>query len=96
MSDLIKREDAIDAICELPVKVDSMGYTWMIANDVLKQIDDIPSVEPEWTAKVTLLNTGLHSVWGTCECGRQVEKPGRNDQSGAYYCPRCGAKLEWE
>lgn len=47
MSDLIRREDAINAISELPVKVDSMGYTWMIANDVLKQIDDIPSAEPE-------------------------------------------------
>lgn len=47
MSDLIRREDAIDAICKLPVKVDNLGYTWMIANDVLNQIDDIPSAEPE-------------------------------------------------
>lgn len=47
MSDLIRREDAIDAISKLPVKVDDLGYTWMIPYDVLNQIDDIPSVEPE-------------------------------------------------
>lgn len=47
MSDLIRREDAIDAISKLPVKVDNLGYTWMIANDVLNQIDDISSAEPE-------------------------------------------------
>lgn len=51
MSDLISREQAIEAISELPVKVDNLGYTWMIAGDVLKQIDALPSAEPErkWT-----------------------------------------------
>ena len=50
MSDLISREQAIKAICKLPVKVDDLGYTWMIANDVIKQVDDVPSAEPkrEW------------------------------------------------
>ena len=47
MSDLISREQVIKAISKLPVKVDDQGYTWMIAGDVLKQIDDIPSAEPE-------------------------------------------------
>lgn len=46
MNDLIDRQDAIKAITQLPVKVDNLGYTWMIAGDVLKQIDDIPSAEP--------------------------------------------------
>ena len=43
MNDLIYRDKAIEAISKLPVKVDDLGYTWMIAGDVLKQIDDIPS-----------------------------------------------------
>jgi hypothetical protein len=56
MSDLIERQDVYDAIYKLPVKVDSLGYTWMIASDVLNVIDDIPSVEPkERTAKVTTI-----------------------------------------
>ena len=50
MNDFIRKEDAIDAITKLPVKVDNLGYTWMIAFDVFNQIDDIPSVEskPKW------------------------------------------------
>ena len=47
MNDLIYRNQVIEAISKLPVKVDNLGYTWMIANDVLNQIDDIPSAEPE-------------------------------------------------
>lgn len=47
MNDLIYRNQAIEAISKLPVKVDNLGYTWMIAGDVLKQIDDIPSAEPD-------------------------------------------------
>jgi len=45
MNDLIYRDQVIEAISKLPVKVDNLGYTWMIAGDVLKQIDDIPSVK---------------------------------------------------
>ena len=54
MNDLIYRDQAIEAISKLPVKVDNLGYTWMIAGDALKQLDDIPPAEPEErTAKVT-------------------------------------------
>lgn len=47
MSDLINRNQAIEVISKLPVKVDNLGYTWMIAGDVLNQIAEIPSAEPE-------------------------------------------------
>ena len=47
MNDLIYRDQAIEAISKLPVKVDNLGYTWMIAGDALKQLDDIPFAEPE-------------------------------------------------
>ena len=47
MSDLIRREDAIDALCKLPVKVDSGGYTWMLAFDACCALDELPSAEPE-------------------------------------------------
>lgn len=93
MSDLIRREDAIDAICKLPVKVDNLGYTWMIANDVLNQIDDIPSAEPERTAKVTLLTPDSKGYWSTngrCQgCGFLLERK-------HVYCPNCGVRLEWD
>ena len=94
--DLISRQAAIDAALTLIVEYCGAAFDEDMQKMLCERLGDLPSAEPERTAKVTLLNTGLHSVWGTCKCGRQVEKPGRNDQSGAYYCPRCGAKLEWE
>ena len=95
MNNLIYRNQVIEAISELPVKVDNLGYTWMIAGDVLKQIDDIPSVElEERTAKVSnqiLNNSNPYTVgaWiGTCECGELVSYSSK-------YCHMCGARLDW-
>lgn len=85
MNDLIYRDQAIETISKLPVKVDNLGYTWMIASDVVKQIDGIPSAEPEGTAKV--IDNVIHTI--CCEkCKRAVSIIDN-------YCPGCGAKLDW-
>ena len=94
MNDLIYRNQVIEAISKLPVKVDNLGYTWMIAGDVLKQIDDIPSTElEERVVKVRdKKDDPMVDEWhhGRCmNCGKQVR---RKDN----YCSRCGAILEWE
>ena len=94
MNDLIYRNQVIEAISKLPVKVDNLGYTWMIAGDVLKQIDDIPSTElEERVVKVRdKKDDPMVDEWhhGRCmNCGKQVR---RKDN----YCSRCGARLEWE
>lgn len=94
MNDLIYRNQVIEAISKLPVKVDNLGYTWMIAGDILKQIDDIPSTESEErVAKVRdKKDDPMVDEWhhGRCmNCGKQVR---RKDN----YCSRCGARLEWE
>lgn len=91
MSDIIYRDQAIEAISKLPVKVDNLGYTWMIAGDVLKQIDDIPSAGQERTAKVQRNRYGRTIDYyfdGVCECGYCVD-------SFWQYCPSCGVKLDW-
>jgi hypothetical protein len=97
MSDLISREDAIDAISKIPVKVDDLGYTWMIAIDVLNQIDGIPSAEPERTAKVEKIHMeyaseGDFDIYECGDCGNCGETVMRGDK----FCHECGAKLEWE
>jgi len=84
MSDLISRDQVIEAISKLLVKVDNLGYTWMIAGDVLKQIDTIPSAESEQTAKFRRDGDFLRCS----KCWRIVD-------SGYNYCPNCGAKLDW-
>jgi len=91
MSDLIRREDAIEAIYKLPVKVDYLGYTWMIANDVLNQIDDIPSAEPERRKGKWQCRKGS-DCWECSQCHAVLE----NDDLGMhnfYFCYHCGANM---
>lgn len=92
MNDIIYRNQAIEAISKLPVKVDNLGYTWMIAGDVLKQIDDIPSVEPEqkkgkWIGNKYMYyccsECGHEAYWdASCTCQRLFD-----------FCPFCGSDM---
>lgn len=97
MSDLISREQAIKAICKLPVKVDDLGYTWMIANDVLKQVDEVPSACTERTAKVYKKQVADRLYQFYCgECCQMIDCSFYEDyKSIKSYCGYCGAKLEW-
>lgn len=90
MNDLIYRNQAIEAISKLPVKVDDLGYTWMIAGDVLKQIDDIPSAEPEpkkgnWIIKEEDWRKQFE-LDECSECGFVTTKQ-------YNFCPNCGADM---
>lgn len=91
MNDLIYRDQAIEAISKLPVKVDNLGYTWMIAGDVLKQIDDIPSTEIERKKGKWQRRKGS-DCWECSQCHAVLE----NDDLGMhnfYYCYHCGANM---
>ena len=104
MSDLISRQDAIDAITQRADKIDAImqradkidsvySAFWeglIIARDIVKTI---PSADRERTAKVTSLvltsNPPQHVL--ICEnCGGSIDK------TYWKYCPNCGARLEWE
>ena len=97
MNDLISRKKAIEVISELPVKVDNLGYTWMIAGDVLKQIDEIPSAKPERTAKVIEHDASITDTDGykyhrsEYLCGACKKKVLGGDE----YCSHCGCRLDW-
>lgn len=91
MNNLIYRDQAIEAISKLPVKVDDLGYTWMIAGDVLKQIDDIPSAEPEQKKGEWQRRKGS-DCWECSQCHAVLE----NDDLGMhnfYFCYHCGANM---
>ena len=80
MSDLISRQDAIDAV---HYYIES-GYKC----DIFQEVKDLPS-EPERTAKVEWYPHLTKLADGHCECGEDV----RDDWK---YCPNCGCKLEWK
>lgn len=87
--DLIRRQDAIDAINHICPIVTEYDCALLDRVDVRCVLSDLPSVEPERTTKVT----DLYGKWGHCECGADVFRP---DVNGWRYCPNCGARLEWE
>ena len=106
MSDYISRQAALDALEKIermhPYKVygdtDSYGPYCEGWSDAVCKMEHSLTIQPEAerTIKPTPLETGLqYFEFGTCECGRQVEKPKGSMQRGHYYCPQCGARLDW-
>ena len=93
MSDFIDKQEIINVLELLSDKMTPSGK--IVMEQAIAVVQDMTTESKERTVRVTPLNIGLHTAWGTCVCGRQVEKPGLNEQRGAYYCPRCGAKLDW-
>ena len=83
MSDLISREDAIDAMIMLGVK------------RAAAVLESLPSAEPiELTVKVENQHYGYSpyafEFMGNCEnCNETV-------RLGEKFCHECGAKLEWK
>ena len=80
MSDLISRQDAIDAV---HYYIES-GYKC----DIFQELKDLPSAEPERTTKIH--DDKIHPVIHYCGKGIvTLINPTWN------YCPCCGKKLEW-
>lgn len=45
MSDLIRRQAAIDALAEMYCKSDEDGYVWIVRSDAWSRIDALPSAQ---------------------------------------------------
>lgn len=92
MNNLIYKDKTIEVISKLPVKVDNLGYTWMIAGDVLKRIDDMPFAEPEERKKGKWQRRKGSDCWECSQCHAVLE----NDDLGMhnfYFCYHCGANM---
>ncbi len=86
MSDLINRQDAIDAICDDCVNEDYCGRN---CEEVQRMID-LPSVQKKgkWTLQDD--RTKNHYGWQICsECGAWISEP-------TNFCPNCGADMRGE
>lgn len=94
MSDLIRRQDAIDACRSVADNINSPTDQQIGAEYCLDLIKEIPYAEPERTAKVRnqiFNNSHPYTIgaWlGICECGELVSYTSK-------YCHMCGAKLDW-
>jgi predicted RNA-binding Zn-ribbon protein involved in translation (DUF1610 family) len=107
MSDLISRQDVLDALRNLAYKhtfqcgeyygEDERQLTIINAGKAIDVIEAMPSAEPE-TVKVKM-ETGFwipvdsETVNGRCSlCGYESHLY-ENDVYGEHYCPNCGADM---
>ena len=86
MSDLISRQDAIEAICDEIMSRFDVGITegYELVEDALS---GLPAVEPETKKGKWLMNGERygHMYWRCSQCGEEV------DYIGANFCPNCGS-----
>lgn len=94
MSDLIKREDAIQAIKDNNFGYDG-DYTEVNGNAAIDDIMALPSAERkgEWI----LENGKIASFWVCSECDFPATVADEiNDIKYFNYCPNCGARMKGE
>lgn len=95
MSDLIKRQDAIEACRSVADNINRPTDQQIGAEYCLDLIKEIPSVEPErktgewWNVSESRTGDGY---WFCSECGFSSEAFGANILY--KFCPNCGAKME--
>lgn len=88
MSDLIRRQDAIDAVFELS---DKLSNEMLFIDAIVDEIENLPSAEPKRTAKVETVEKP--NVFKCAECGQYFHSTAWS--SPVEYCSRCGSKLDW-
>lgn len=96
MSDLITRQAALNQIIAIETRIipyaKARVYVDELKNYVIKIIEDLPSAEPERTAKVEKLGKRSET---------SMSWEGKCSNCGSYtihemnYCFECGAKLDW-
>lgn len=105
MSNLIRIQDAIDAIVNTPSEVQNKNIPLVNPYDgaafrqieILKILEALPIVEPERTAKVYQKQAPDRLYYFYCGvCGEMIDCSSYEDyKSVKSYCGYCGAKLDW-
>ena len=103
MSDLVRREDVentIQRLCDLCGEYERHNGVMCGAcnlDNFIRVLDDIPSAEPEQTAKVEKIHMEYASEgdFDIYECG-DCENCGETVMRGDKFCHECGARLEWK
>lgn len=86
MSDLISRQDAVDAVLNLSEKV---ANEMLFIDAIVDEIENIPSAEPE-RKKGRWKNVALFTR-ECSECGAQFHELEYDN-----FCPNCGAEMRGE
>jgi DNA-directed RNA polymerase subunit RPC12/RpoP len=107
MSDLIRRQDAIDAANRTDYRGLTIEEVTWVTDEVVKELQKLPSAEQErkkgkWIEVHGYATPGGDPVWKCSECGKGIhvygiEAPSYNrDYTDGHQwvaCPNCGADM---
>ena len=90
MSDLISREDAIEALKRAEALVFAFGY-----HNVIGTIRELPTIDPVKHGKWEMLMGWPFPEWRCSQCGNHI--CGDKEHLKKWnYCPNCGARMRGE
>lgn len=86
MADYIERDKALDAVLQLPPKMDEQGYGWLGRRGVWQMLSNFPSADVAPVVHGKWKVSGLGDYY--CTICQRSTNPRTN------YCPHCGAKMD--
>lgn len=107
MSDYISREALLQAVLELPPKMDEQGYGWLGRRGVWQMVSDFPAadvrpvVRAHWYWDKDGMDWGI-GAWRCSACEAMspmwwnCDRGSPMHKSGHKFCPNCGADMREE
>jgi len=96
MAEYISRDALMDAILELPPKMDEDGYGWLGRRGVWQMVADFPAADvvPVRHGRWKKVDDGIyyHMECSVCGC-RPLRNIWVEDDELSLYCPNCGADM---
>lgn len=96
MAEYIEREAVLQAVLELPPKMDEQGYGWLGRRGVWQMLLDFPSADVAPVRHGRWIDDKVAFYLGCSECGCYLEYAVDTflDNGDHYhYCPNCGASM---
>lgn len=95
-SDYIERDKVLEAILNLPPKMDEQGYGWLGRVGVWQMIFDFQSADVAPVVHGKNLDRETPSIFTCSVCGWHSWDTYCGDTSEYNYCPNCGARMDGE
>lgn len=96
MSDLIRRQDAIDAANRTDYRGLTIEEVTWVTDEVVKELQKLPSVEPEPKKGHWVPVTNGRGGFECDQCHNYSPSYQNGDEYLSYYCPNCGADMRGE
>ena len=103
MSDYISREALLNAVLELPPKMDEDGYGWLGRRGVWQMVADFPAADVREVKRGKWFLDGDYEYINCSEClypfymGFDTSSDARQylaSEERWKYCPNCGARMD--